>query len=59
MYSLNSDSDLIKANACVSEVPYDMRDGATLDILNAVKGLRTKMKNGTLTGFNMKFRCRK
>src|SRR5438128_1322436 len=38
---------------------YDMRDGAMMDVLDARKGLMTKIQNKTLSTFNMKFRSKK
>ena len=58
-YAVNSDSELVKVNAWLSNVPYDIRGGAVLDLLIARKGLFTKVKNDTIKSFKTKFRSRK
>lgn len=58
-YTLNSDADVIKDHPWLLDASYDMRDGALMNVLDAKKELMTKIKNKTLTTFNMKFRSRK
>ena len=40
-------------------IPYDTRDAAIKDALSAIKGNLTKLRNGTLNTFQMKFHSKK
>ena len=56
---INDDSDAIKEFNWLKNLGYDIRDAALTDFLNAMKGCWTKLENGTIEIFKLKFRSRK
>ncbi|MEZ0208895.1 MAG: RNA-guided endonuclease InsQ/TnpB family protein [Candidatus Paceibacterota bacterium] len=56
---VNNTSDAVKANPWLLSVGYDIRDDAVKDLLSAMKGNFTKLKNGTQEKFQMQFRSKK
>ncbi len=49
----------MQSNAWLKELGYDIRDDAVKDALTAMNGNWTKMENGTIDKFTLKFRSRK
>lgn len=56
---VNNDSDTVKANPWLLNVGYDIRDDAIKDVLTALKGNFTKVKEGLQKKFEMRFRSKK
>jgi putative transposase len=56
---VNNTSDAVKENPWLLSVGYDIRDDAIKDLLSAMKGNFTKLKNGTQEKFQMQFRSKK
>lgn len=53
-YCINSDSQIFKENDWLKNTPYDIRDEAMNDLVNAFKGCFSKGKK-----FKMKFKSKK
>ena len=56
---VKSDGDAVKANPWLLDLAFDIRDDSVKDVTTAMKGCWTKLANGTLDKFTLKFRSRK
>ncbi len=56
---LNTDSPAVRQNPWLLETSYDIRDDARKDLQTSLKGCWTKIANGTLDRFSLRFRSRK
>jgi len=56
---VNNDSDLLMQNPWAKTVGYDIRDDSLNEFITAMKACKTKLSNGDIDRFNMKFRSKK
>jgi putative transposase len=56
---LNKSSQVVKDNPWLTDIPYDIRDGAVADITRSLSSNIKKMNKGTLKSFKHKFRAKK
>jgi Helix-turn-helix domain len=56
---LNNDSPAVTANPWLKQLGYDIRDAAVKEVLAGRKGGFTRMQNGTIDHFGLRFRSRK
>ena len=56
---LNRGSTIVEDNPWLLDTPYDIRDDARKDFTTAMKGCWTKLRDGTIDKFKLRFRSRK
>jgi len=53
---LNRGSTAVRNNPWLLETPYDIRDDVRKDLMTAMKGCWTKLRDGTIDKFKLRFR---
>jgi putative transposase len=56
---LNEESAIVQENPWLLDVPYDIRDGAVIDVLDNLTSNLTKVKNRSIKTFRLSFRAKK
>ncbi len=56
---VRSDSPAVAENPWLQDVGYDIRDSARKEFLTSMKGCWTKLRNGSIDKFKLRFRSRK